>query len=155
MRLQVHELQELHDKAMRSLKESVVKAIEQFAAGNLSPDGLLSELQDLGIDASVTLPTIAAGSSGDTNDALQGLEGTQASGVTASKPLPSARYCSGCGCGCPLPDHTTSYYLHLHLHKVCSCHSSCQSTFKTQVSMHLNHTCLDMSALCHVGRNGC
>ena len=58
MHCQVQELQQAHNQALQSLKSSVQSAIEQFAAGELSPEGLLQELQGLGIDADVSLPTI-------------------------------------------------------------------------------------------------
>ncbi|KAK9791617.1 hypothetical protein WJX73_000124 [Symbiochloris irregularis] len=56
---QVIELQAAHEEALKELKASVVEAIERYSEGDISPECLLEELQALGIDASVTLPTIS------------------------------------------------------------------------------------------------
>ena len=67
---QVQELEEAHSQAMQAIKDSVVGSIERFSTGELSPEGLLGELRELGIDAAVTLPRLTAGNDAeDSGDA--------------------------------------------------------------------------------------
>lgn len=84
----MEELQEAHAEALQALKDNVVQSIERFSTGELSPEGLLGELRELGIDAAVTLPCLTA--AGETDEATAVQEPSpDPAGLHA--PLPSAR----------------------------------------------------------------
>lgn len=43
--MQMHDLHIAHDQALKDLKASVVEAIERYSEGDITPQGLLEELQ--------------------------------------------------------------------------------------------------------------